>query len=81
MTTATMIEDVTRTAVTPRRWLSWEQAAEHAGLSTKTLQRASKTGALIVVRSSGGRSARTLIDRADLDRWLESLKTTAPAEA
>ena len=60
-----------------RRWLNWAEAAEHTGLSERTLQRLYDAGEFPVAKLDG----RVAIDREDLDEFLESKKVrkTVPA--
>ena len=51
--------------------LTYDEAAQSCRLSTRTLQRASTSGALRVVRVGGA----TRIDPADLADWLEARKS------
>jgi excisionase family DNA binding protein len=50
-------------------WLPAAAAAEYAGVSVDTLERAVRDGALTAAQP-GGRRGRRLFQRTELDRWL-----------
>ena len=50
-------------------WLSAAAAAEYAGVSFDTLERAVRDGVLTVAQP-GGRRGHRLFERAELDRWV-----------
>lgn len=67
--------------ITPR-WLTYDQAAIYSGLGTRVLENHVRAG---FIRSSnacapGNSRGRRLIDRLDLDRFIESGVGKAPTE-
>lgn len=51
------------------RWITTEEAADYARVSTLTVRRAIKRGLLQAAHVNGGRSIRTKAEY--VDRWLE----------
>jgi len=61
------------------RWITFQQGSRYVGVSTRTLQNWEKTGGFRTANVSPcGTRGRRLIDRASLDKFIESF-VGAPA--
>jgi excisionase family DNA binding protein len=76
--TSLLRELVSRDRPKPRRLLRLTEGAEYLHVSTGTLRAIIQRGELPVIRTGSNGDGRVpwLIDRADLDRWVEKTKAT-----
>ena len=59
------------------RYMTARQAAKYCGLSPKTIRDKALAGAIDSRKIGRSAKSRVLIDRASLDRWLDSFSTGA----
>jgi excisionase family DNA binding protein len=57
-----------------QRYLTVEAAEKYCGISRWTFGRAVKSGKLPQIKLSAARSGKILLDRRDLDKWLNAMK-------
>jgi len=57
-----------------KKYLTFTESAKYTGLSRWTLARQVKANKLPQIKLSSSKQGTVLFDRADLDKWMKSLK-------
>ena len=57
-----------------RKFITPQQASQYCGLSAKTIRDKALSGVIKSIKIGKSKNSRVLIDKADLNNWLESFK-------